>query len=115
MNHGLKFLCAALALLVHAEVASQQAFKCKDAAGRITYAGKPCDELGLISAGEVKHRITVNSGVITPVAPAAAPGAPVADAKPSGSADSTPEAPDKRCFTVKTAKGTATRCNDVPE
>ena len=119
MDHGLKLLCAALVLLSHEEAVSQQIFKCKDAAARITYAGKPCEELGLISAGEVRDRITVGSGVIAPVAPAAAPRAPVPEAAAGAGAgageDSTPAAPDKRCFTVKTAKGTATRCNDVPE
>ena len=69
MDHGLKLLCAALVLLSHEEAVSQQIFKCKDAAARITYAGKPCEELGLISAGEVRDRITVGSGVIAPVAP----------------------------------------------
>ena len=56
----------------------------------------------------------------TPAArPAPPPTAAVKDAAPSAKSDpgskDAPATPEKRCFAVKTAKGTATRCNDVPE
>jgi hypothetical protein len=119
MKPGVKFFFAALAFPLCAEVAAQEMFKCKDAAGRITYSGEQCSQLGLSSAGEIKGRAVVMPALRIPAAPRPAPSAAVEDAVPSGQsgpgnkdASATPE---KRCFAVKTAKGTATRCNDVPE
>lgn len=117
----MKFLFAALALIFCAEVAAQkEMYKCKDAAGRITYAGKECNQLGLSSAGEIKGRVTVQPALKTPAArPAPPPTAAAKDAAPPAKSDpdgkDAPATPEKRCFAVKTAKGTATRCNDVPE
>ena len=110
-----------MAAILSAQVAAQtEMFKCKDAAGRITYAGKECDQLGLSPAGEIKGRVMVTPAFKPPPErPAPPPTAAAKDAAPSAKSD--PESkdasapPEKRCFTVKTAKGTATRCNDVPE
>ena len=115
----MKSLVLALALSFVTAVAAQGMNKCKDAAGKITYAGQACEELGLQNAGEVQERSSV--------APAyrPAPPAPVARPKPAVKAAAVPSpaaqgapAPagegtdaERRCF--KTAKGF--RCNDVPE
>ena len=111
-----KLLPAILALALCAQAAAPQMFKCKDAAGRITYAGRECSELGLSSAGEIKDRTSVTPALEAPAAPPAVPDA--ADkvaAPPSQSSEGAPAITRNKCFTVKTAKGTAERCNDVPE
>jgi hypothetical protein len=117
MTRFVKILPAILALPLCAQAAAPQMFKCKDAAGRITYAGKECTELGLSSAGEVKGRTSVTPALKVPLrAPPPVPDA--ADkvaAPPSQSSEGAPVIPARRCFTVKTAKGTAERCNDAPE
>ena len=93
-------------------------YKCKDAAGRITYSGKECKQLGLESAGEIKGRSNVTPALKTPPAPPAPPPTAAAkDAVPSAKSDpdkDAPAAPERRCFVVKTPKGNVTRCNDVP-
>ena len=121
MNGIAKLILAASALLLSGELAAQT-FKCANAAGKITYSGKSCKELGLKDAGEVKDRINVNPAYrpSTPEtrsprpssAPAAAPQAPSTDA-PTAAAD--PANPARHCFTVHTAKGNVTRCNDSPD
>ena len=120
----MKVLFAVLAILLCAEVAAQQMFKCKNASGRITYSGSECKNLGLSPAGEIKGQANVMSTPETPTAtrdneaptPTPRPGvkeqAPVARDNPAGEAP--PVTPERRCFTVKTAKGTTTRCNDAP-
>ena len=116
MTRFVKLLPAILALPLCAQAAAPQMFKCKDDAGRITYAGKECRELGLSSAGEIKDRSTVTPALKVPAAPPPMPDATdhVA-APPSQSSEGTPAITRNKCFTVKTAKGTAERCNDVPE
>jgi len=120
MKEIAKRVLAACALLLSGELAAQT-FKCTDALGKITYSGKKCSDLGLKDAGEVKDRINVNPAYQppsqserprVPSAPAAAAAAPnpVAPA-----AAEEPASSDRRCFTVKTAKGNVTRCNDTPE
>jgi hypothetical protein len=116
MTRFVKLLPVILALSLCAQAAAPQTFKCKDAAGRITYAGRECSELGLSSAGEVKDRSSVTPALKVPEAPHAVPGAAAkVAAPPSESSEGAPAPPERRCFTVKTAKGTAERCNDVPE
>lgn len=118
MKPGVKLFFAAMVFPLCAEVAAQEMFKCKDAAGRITYSGNECSQLGLISAGEIKGRAVVMPALRTPAAPRPAPSAAVEDAVPSGQSGpgskDAPAIPERRCFAVKTAKGTVTRCNDVP-
>jgi len=119
MNRIAKLILAASVSLLSGELAAQT-YKCVDAAGKITYAGKSCKELGLKDAGEVKDRLNVNPAYRPPPetrpqpssAPVAAPVAPSAEA-PAPAAD--PASPERRCFTVKTAKGNVTRCNDKPD
>ncbi len=121
MNEIAKLILAASALLLSGELAAQT-FKCTNAAGKITYSGTKCSELGLKDAGEVKDRLNVNPAYRPPApvigsprasAPAAAPeaanaGAPAAAEEPAN--------PERRCFTVHTAKGNIiTRCNDKPD
>ena len=121
MEETTKWIFAACALLLCGELAAQT-FKCTDAAGKITYSGKKCSELGLKDAGEVKDRLNINPPyqpptqgekprVQSPPAPAAAAAAPN-PVVPAAAEESA--APDRRCFTVKTAKGNVTRCNDTP-
>jgi hypothetical protein len=119
MKEIAKRTLAACALLLSGELAAQT-FKCTDAAGKITYSGKKCSELGLRDAGEVKDRLNVQpayrppaqgEGPRAPSAPAPASEAPKTDA-PAAAAE--PTNPERRCFTVKTAKGNVTRCNDTP-
>jgi Domain of unknown function (DUF4124) len=113
-------ILAACALLLCGELAAQT-FKCTDAAGKITYSGKKCSELGLKDAGEVKDRLNINPAYQPPTqgekprvpsAPAPAAAAPNTVAP---AAAEEPATPDRRCFTVKTAKGNVTRCNDTPD
>ena len=112
-------ILAAAALLLSGEAAAET-FKCSDAAGKITYSGKKCSDLGLKDAGEVKDQINVT--------PAYRPSAQTAGSRPASPPPPPPPAvtvpspdapaaetespnPDRRCF--KTAKGTF--CNDRPE
>ena len=98
-----------------AAVPAQQLYKCKDAAGKITYSSTECARLGLKPGGEIRDQLNVSPAVKfdlappSPAKPAAAPAA--ADTRAAASED---KAPERRCFTVKTAKGVATRCNDAP-
>lgn len=110
-------LPAALLLsLLCAAAAAQGMYKCKDPAGKITYAGKECRLIGLTDAGKVTGRASVTPAIKRP--PASAKQTKVPDKAPSKASQGVtkaPEPPERRCFTVKTAKGTATRCNDKPE
>ena len=119
MNEIVKRILAACALLLSGELAAQT-FKCTDAAGKITYSGKKCSELGLKDAGEVKDRLNVNPAYRPPSqneksrptpAPAQAPAARITETP----AAAEPAPSDRRCFTVSTAKGKVTRCNDTPD
>ncbi len=105
---------AALLALCCAPAAAQM-YKCKDAKGKITYAGDECGKLGLRSAGEVKGRASVAPAYRPPPSPAAARPKPAAAAQGAPAAADAAKDAERRCFTVKTAKGTATRCNDVPD
>ncbi|MEA3192537.1 MAG: hypothetical protein QOD26_870 [Betaproteobacteria bacterium] len=110
-------IVVAVAVLLPCHEAAAQTFKCTDAAGKVTYASSRCAELGLKDAGEVKERIQV-----TPAPPQPAPRPSPASAarasdtpKPPAAGKAESEDPDRRCFTVKTAKGSVTRCNDRPD
>jgi len=109
----MRMLISAVAMAVSFGAAAQEMFKCKDARGKITYAGRPCAEQGLIDAGEVKGRASVTPALQPPVfTPSAPPAAEPAPSKPA--AAEAPKEPERRCFVVKTAKGNVTRCNEVP-
>ena len=117
-----KLILVVSALLLSGELAAQT-FKCTNASGKITYSGKKCSDLGLKDAGEVKDQLNVTPAYRpsaqgggsdsrprpAPAARAPDPGPPAAVAEPAE-----PAAAERRCFTVQTAKGTATRCNDKP-
>jgi len=95
--------------------AAQGMYKCKDASGKITYAGNECHMLGLTPAGDVKGQANVAPAQkVPPPQPRAAPAAPSAPpVDRSGEQPSEAKAgPERKCFAVKTAKGTSTRCND---
>jgi hypothetical protein len=120
MNGIAKPILAASVLLLSGELAAQT-FKCTNAAGKITYSGMKCSELGLKDAGEVKDRLNVNPAYRPPApesrpplssGPAAAPEAPNTNAPAAAEESANPE---RRCFTVRTAKGNVTRCNDRPD
>lgn len=104
---------AAAIALAAAQAGAQQVYKCQDAAGKVTYASNPCAELGMRSAGEVKESINVAPAYKAPPRPAEPPPS-AQSATPKPKAEKAAE-PERRCFTVKTAKGVATRCNDKPE
>ena len=129
MRGNLKLVLAGVALLLPA-VAGAQTYKCVDAAGKVTYSGASCGDLGLKDAGEVRNKINISPAQkVAPPAPAPAPApapkkapVPAAAKAPAVPADLPPDTiidegrtDGKRCFTVKTAKGVATRCNDKPE
>ena len=109
-----RFLAALLGLLLCAAAAAQGMYKCKDATGKITYSGKACHLMGLTDAGEVTGRASVVPAV-KPRPPGRAPAAAKSAPPAEKSVAKVPTPPERRCFTVKTAKGTATRCNDKPE
>ena len=120
MNGISKLILAASALLLSGELAAQT-FKCTNAAGKITYSGTNCRELGLKDAGEVKDRLNVNPAYRPPApaigSPRPSAPAPASEASNTGApaAAAEPASPERRCFTVHTAKGNITRCNDKPE
>lgn len=119
MKEIAKLVVAASALLLSGQVGAHT-FKCTSAAGKITYSGTKCSELGLKDAGEVRDRINVNPAYRPPPAETTRPplpSAPAADSKaPSpGTPAADPAKPERRCFSVQTAKGTVTRCNDKPD
>jgi hypothetical protein len=121
-------ILAASALLWSAGAAAQT-YKCANAAGKVTYSSTQCSDLGLKDAGEVRNQLNVSPAQkVAPIRPAPAP-QPAQAPKPAPAA-AAPKVPDdlppgtiidqgrddgKRCFTVKTAKGTSTRCNDSPD
>src|SRR5262252_8961762 len=118
-----KLTLASWALLVPCALTAQT-YKCTDANGKITYSGKKCSDLGLKPAGEVKDQIQTapayrpapatartSEGARTSP-PASAPAAQAPAPEPAAAAES--DDPARRCFSVKTAKGNVTRCNDTP-
>jgi hypothetical protein len=113
MNLAAKSVLAALGMSLCAAVAAQGMYKCKDAAGKLTYADQECDKLGLSSAGAIKGKTSEAPALKSP--PAARRPAPAPAARSAPSSAEAPKVPERRCFVVKTAKGTATRCNDVPD
>ena len=117
MNTRMKVLLALLALLLSGPAAAQGMYKCKDAAGKITYSGAECNLIGLTSAGEVTGRVVVTPSLKPPDAsPQFGPS--MNDARtPATKSAAAPPPPEqeRRCFTIKTAKGVTTRCNDTPE
>jgi len=116
MNEIAKLILSVSALLLSGELAAQT-FKCTNAAGKITYSGVKCSELGLKDAGEVKDRLNVNPAYQPPgrtieSRPSPAPAAKAPNTEmPAAAAEEAPN-PERRCFTVHTAKGNVTRCND---
>jgi hypothetical protein len=111
MNEMTKLMLAVWALLLSGELAAQP-FKCTDAAGKITYSGTQCSELGLKDAGEVKDRINVNPAQRPPAAPPSSRSAAKAPNTETPAASADPAKAERRCFTFRTAKGNVTRCND---
>lgn len=104
-----------LGLVLAVPVHAQSLYKCVDARGRISYLGQACDTAGLKDAGEIRDTLNVSPAYKPPPAPPAAtspaakppPAAAKKDAEPA-------KEPERRCFTVSTAKGPVTRCNEVP-
>ena len=117
MNEIAKLILVVSASLLSDELAAQT-FRCTNAAGKITYSSMKCSELGLKDAGEVKDRLNVEPAyqpparAIAPPPPAPAASAPNTETPAAGAEPATPE---RRCFTVATAKGKVTRCNDKPD
>lgn len=108
---------SAATALVAAQAGAQTVYKCRNAAGKITYASQACADLGLRPVGEVKESINVAPAYKAPPRPAepepAAAAAAAARATPPNAEEAAK--PERRCFKVKTAKGYGTRCNDKPE
>ena len=117
----MKWLAAALALAFCAH-AQAQMFKCKDAAGKITYSSDPCDKIGLSKGGEVRGgQVTVAPGLKPkPVAAKPKPGKEKGEAptdysefKDQLDKEKRKGDPSKpRCFIVTTPMGTSTKCVD---
>ena len=119
MNCLVRLCFAVSAAALCAQATAQGVYKCKDAAGKITYAGKECHLLGLMPGGEVTGRASVAPALSTPspAGPRTPAAEPVAAPAPT---EKTGRAPDaeavvgedgRRCF--KTAKGM--RCNDATD
>jgi hypothetical protein len=106
---------ALLLLAFCAPALAQGVFKCRDAAGKVTYASQECDRIGLKDAGAVKDTLQISPAQKVPVPPPAAkaakPASAAAQAAPAPAPTVKDSDPERRCF--KTAKGF--RCNDVPE
>ena len=104
-----------LGLMLAAPATAQSLYKCVDARGRISYLGQACDSAGLKDAGEIRESLNVSPAYKPPPAPPAAtrPAAKPAPAAEKKDAEPAKE-PERRCFTVSTAKGPVTRCNEVP-
>ena len=93
-----------------------QTYKCLDQAGKTTYSNTRCAELGLKDGGEVANRTNSAPAYRPTVQPSAPqPQAPAAAPAKDGQAQAKPEEPERHCFTVKTAKGSATRCGEKQE
>ena len=107
-------LVAALAFWACAPLQAQTLYKCQDAKGKITYSGQECGGLGLKPAGEVKGETNVVPSQPAPFTGSGVVRQPMVEAPPEAAEEKKQE-PERRCFTVKTAKGVATRCNDTPE
>jgi hypothetical protein len=106
---------AAISVLLLSQGALAQTFKCTDAAGKILYSGRPCNELGMKDAGEVRDRLQVTPAPPPSARPTGAASRPPADnaAKPAAAAE--PEQkPERRCFTTTVKGKSVTRCNDQP-
>jgi hypothetical protein len=118
MNEIPRLILAALVLLLSGEPAAQT-FKCTDRAGKITYSGTKCSDLGLKDAGEVKDQLNVSPAYKPPpgAIESRPPPVPAAKAPEPETPAATEEAanPERRCFVVKTPKGNVTRCNDKPD
>ena len=123
MKEIAKLILGVSALLLSCELAAQT-FKCTDANGKTTYSGKQCSELGMKDAGEVKDRVNVspanaNPAYRPPSGREGSPRPPAPVAAPQNAelpaAAAAPAEPERRCFTVRTAKGNVTRCNDKPD
>jgi len=115
----LKAIIFALGVLLPG-VAAAQMFKCTDATGKVTYAGRKCSDLGLKDAGEVPERINVSPAYRPPAGyrppPPAAQPAPAQPAQNPPAAETEEKDPNRRCFSVAAGKGkTITRCNDKPD
>lgn len=109
-----RVLLLAASTALFAASAQAQTYKCRNAAGKVTYTSQECRNLGLRDAGEVADKLNVT--------PAVRPNYPQwnkpEDSPPAEEAKAEPpkKAPERRCFTVKNAKGgTSTRCNDAPD
>jgi hypothetical protein len=117
MNEIPRLTLATLALLLSGGLAAQT-FKCTDPAGKVTYSGTKCGDLGLKDAGEVKDKLNVSPAYKPPPSaiesrPSPAPAA-IAPETEIPAAPEDVANPNRRCFTVHTAKGNITRCNDKP-
>ena len=135
MNRPGRITLTLLALALGPQAGAEELYKCKNAAGKITYSGQECSQIGLTSAGEVKGKTNITPALKFPAPPIEArgtagqaskpaPGGPATGGSGTAAAAAAPAAqpvaageedPNRRCFSVKTAKGTSTRCNDVPE
>ena len=107
-------IVVAVAVLFPWHPVAAQTFKCVDAAGKISYTGTQCSELGLKDAGEVKDRLNTSPAYRPPPAsarPSPSSAAPVPSAAPAAAA---PSEPERRCFTTNVNGKSVTRCNDKP-
>jgi hypothetical protein len=106
-------LILAIVFLVMCDEATAQTFKCVEAGGRILYSGRPCSDLGLKDAGEVKDRVQVQPALPPSKLPArtSASSPPPPTEKPAA-AEAPPE---RRCFTTNVKGKSVTRCNDKPD
>ena len=84
-------------------------FKCRDAAGKITYSSEDCGKIGLSPAGGVKDRVIVQE---------TRKPQPLPPMLPDLAHPPEPEAAGnkkQKCFLIQTPFGTARRCVDTTE
>jgi len=106
-------IAVAVAVLFPWHPVAAQTFKCVDAAGKISYTGTQCSELGLKDAGEVKDRLNTSPAYRPPPGSRSSP-SPAAP-PPSAPAAAAPSEPERRCFTTNVKGKSVTRCNDKPD
>ena len=83
MNRPGRITLTLLALALGPQAGADELYKCKNAAGKITYSGQECSQIGLTSAGEVKGKTNITPALKFPAPPIEARGTAGQASKPA--------------------------------